>query len=402
MSMLTRWIRSCAFGPDPVSDQRAWVLLVTDIAAFILGSVILVVSDVFRTLPLGLSTQIAILAVLMGSLASIILLRSGNYRLAAHITVSVTMLAIWYVNIRNAAEIDVKSDTVYIVAALVLPALLLSRLCTVVHGVISLGVIGYITAVLNRVAGPKHDMVVGFAVDNSVAIIFVVFFTSVISKIYERALARVKGLLDAQQGLNEDLMRMNELIAQNEAQKRQFYRDTIFSITDGKLSICDESEIHPVLASAQIKIEIPDAASASSARHAIRTYFREQGLDGERLETFIIALGEAITNAVKHAGGGCVYAGRTDDSVWAAVQDHGRGIESLTLPKAVLLRGFSTKSSLGLGYCVILGISDRVLLKTDETGTTVVLYERIQPAAREISIGNLPGAWFQTNVSPKA
>jgi len=402
MGSLTRWIRACVPSSDFVTDQRAWVLLVTDIAAFVLGAGILLASDLFRTMPLGLSTQISVLAVLMGSLASIVLLRSGNYRLAAHITVSVTMLAIWYVNIRNAAEIDAKTDTVYIVAALVLPALLLSRVCTIVHGVISLAVIGYITVVLNRVAGAKHDMVVGFAVDNSVAIIFVVFFTSVISRIYERALDRVGRLLGEQQEANEDLTRMGEMIAQSESQKRQFYRDTIFSITDGKLSICDESEVCPVLASAQIEMELPDPASVSRARHRVRAYFEEQGLVDERLETFIIALGEAMTNAVKHAVGGRVYAGRTDDSVWAAIKDQGRGIESLTLPKAVLLRGFSTKASLGLGYCVILGISDRVLLKTDETGTTIVLYERLRPATPEVSIDSLPDTWAQTSPSPKA
>lgn len=65
--------------------------------------------------------------------------------------------------------------------------------------------------------------------------------------------------------------------------------------------------------------------------------------------------------------------GSTDSVVWVAVSDQGNGIEHLTLPRAVLLKGYSTKHSLGIGYTVMLGVADRVLLATSKDGTTVIL-----------------------------
>jgi anti-sigma regulatory factor (Ser/Thr protein kinase) len=144
---------------------------------------------------------------------------------------------------------------------------------------------------------------------------------------------------------------------------------------------------------AELETGIDDAASASSARMQVRDYCSQQGMSGETLDAFILGVGEAITNAIKHGIRGMVYAGRADSTVWVGVSDEGTGIESLSLPRMVLLRGYSTKPSLGMGYSIMLDMRDRVLLKTDETGTTVILIKNLDTPGTGITLDKLTDSW---------
>jgi len=180
---------------------------------------------------------------------------------------------------------------------------------------------------------------------------------------------------------------------QLEAQKRQFYRDTILSVTDGKLDICEPCKVNAYIARAQLKIDVRRPADVSGARHEVERFCEGLGIAAERLDPFMIGVGEAITNAIKHAQKGRVYAGRIDGGVWVGVADRGPGISSLILPKATLLRGFSTKPSLGLGYTIMLDVADRILLKTGERGTTVILVQAIKEAPMKIGPTQFPDTW---------
>ena len=180
---------------------------------------------------------------------------------------------------------------------------------------------------------------------------------------------------------------------QMELQKRQFYRETILSVTDGKLDICEAPEIRPYVSKAELKTAVRGVKEVSQVRREIEGYCREHGLSGGRLDSFVVAVGEAITNAVKHASGGRVYAGVKGDAVWVGVADRGGGIGSLILPRATLLRGFSTKPSLGLGYTIMLDAADSILLRTGDRGTTVILTKRIEERETIISPEMLPDTW---------
>lgn len=180
---------------------------------------------------------------------------------------------------------------------------------------------------------------------------------------------------------------------QMERQKRQFYRDTILSVTDGKLDICEAPEIRPYVSTADVKITLRGAEEVAGVRRQIESYCAEHGLAGERLDSFVIAVGEAITNAVKHASGGRAYAGVRRGSVWVGVADRGGGISSLILPRATLLRGFSTKPSLGLGYTIMLSVADSILLRTGDRGTTVILTKQIEERETIVSPDMLPDTW---------
>jgi PAS domain S-box-containing protein len=177
-----------------------------------------------------------------------------------------------------------------------------------------------------------------------------------------------------------------------EEHKRKFYRETILSVTDGKLDICDAPDVEPYISNAEITIDVKQPPDVSSARRKIGEFCRSHGLNGEELHLFTVGVCEAINNALKHGLHGTAYAGKTDDEVWVAVKDEGLGIESLILPRAVLLKGFSTKPSLGLGYSIMLEVADRILLSTGTSGTTVVLIKSLhkEPTA---PLDAIPDTW---------
>lgn len=180
---------------------------------------------------------------------------------------------------------------------------------------------------------------------------------------------------------------------QIERQKRQFYRDTIMSVTDGKLNIADTADVKPYLSHSQLQVDMHNVAEVADARHEVERFFRENGLKGERLSSFMIGVGEAMANAVKHGIRGRVFVGTTDEAVWVGIADQGKGIESFILPRATLLRGFSTKPSMGLGYTIMLDVADRIILKTGEHGTIVILIKNREESVVKISTELLPDTW---------
>ena len=62
-------------------------------------------------------------------------------------------------------------------------------------------------------------------------------------------------------------------------------------------------------------------------RHSVASCASGAGLSGERLEDFVVAVNELLTNAVRHGGGtGRVTLWRTGGTVVCEVTDSGRGM----------------------------------------------------------------------------
>ena len=381
------------FNNDFVTDQRAWVLMITDITVALLGIAVLIISNTVRVEPLRREVTAFVLMIVLGMLISLFVLRRGIYNAAAHLTLFTASAGLWGLNISAAAQPGFRTDAVYLIGLVTLPALLVGGLWPIVYGAGSLIVVAYVAAVQASRGFVPRDEAITFLIDYGTTLTFVVVFTFVISDIYRHALQRVERLLNEQQRFSSQLLDMTEKLELSEAQRRQFYRDTIYCVTSGGLLIVDEPVVARYVSQAELTIEVPDAEAVSQARHRLIEYCRQAGLTGESLDKFENAIGEALANAVKHAGGGKAYAGREDNSVWVAVEDHGSGIESLLIPKAVLLRGYSTKPSLGIGYSVILDACDQVLLKTDSMGTTVVMIKNIRPVEPKVSLEKLPDTW---------
>ena len=170
-----------------------------------------------------------------------------------------------------------------------------------------------------------------------------------------------------------------ELKAEQE-HKLDFYRRTIMAATDGKLVITERPEIERIAGPPVASWEIHGAEEIKIVRHGVEEVAQSIGLDEPRLGQFIVAVGEAATNAIKHAGGGFASVHRTDDCVMLVVSDRGPGIPALTLPEVALRRGYSTAGTLGMGYKVMIQFTDRVYLATGMEGTTVAVMMILHPA----------------------
>jgi CheY-like chemotaxis protein len=155
---------------------------------------------------------------------------------------------------------------------------------------------------------------------------------------------------------------------------RRAYVDVLDAVTGGKLILLSEetfagelgqplSDVMPISSSAQL----------AEARRAI-VAAAELRYPGRLCHTDVLGpVCEALNNALKHAGGGTYQVFARDGRLQVAIADEGPGIDFRTLPRATLVRGFSTAASLGMGFTIMLQLCDRVLLCTRPGHTGVVL-----------------------------
>lgn len=117
-------------------------------------------------------------------------------------------------------------------------------------------------------------------------------------------------------------------------------------------------------------------AEVTDLRHTVASCARASGLAGQRLDDFVLAVNELITNAVRHGGGaGWLRFWAEDHTVMCEVSDAGGGIAQEQLGTqgrpAPHVAG-------GWGLWLAEQLSDHMVLKTGPAGTTV----RISSAAR--------------------
>ena len=165
-----------------------------------------------------------------------------------------------------------------------------------------------------------------------------------------------------------------------ENQRVDFYRRTLLAATGGKLLTMDRSDIETLAGYPEECWAITTAADLGRIRREVSDSCEAAGLDEERLSRFSICLGEALTNALKHAGGGRATLHRVAGRVIVLVSDEGPGIGELNLPEVALAPGYSTAGTLGMGYKVMISFADRVYLYTGPDGTVVGLEMELVPA----------------------
>lgn len=105
-------------------------------------------------------------------------------------------------------------------------------------------------------------------------------------------------------------------------------------------------------------------------RQLVESAARLVGLDTERRQHLVLAVNEAATNAIQHAGGGGQLELIVDNrrALIAQISDHGPGLPPqvpVSLPEPDALGG--------RGMWLIHETCDRVEFRTGETGTTVRL-----------------------------
>ncbi|WP_239140852.1 ATP-binding protein [Actinoplanes campanulatus] len=106
-------------------------------------------------------------------------------------------------------------------------------------------------------------------------------------------------------------------------------------------------------------------------RHEITRLLGVAGLTGDRLDGFVLAVNEVITNVVLHAGGrGRVVLRIDGGSVWCVVTDVGPGIPSAFLDRARTPETFEVG---GRGLWLAHQLCDEVTTATGPIGTSIGL-----------------------------
>jgi anti-sigma regulatory factor (Ser/Thr protein kinase) len=110
-------------------------------------------------------------------------------------------------------------------------------------------------------------------------------------------------------------------------------------------------------------------------RHAVASCAAAAGLAGDRLDDFVVAVNELLTNAVRHGGGiGRVALWRADGAVVCEVSDSGVG-----LPEPVPARPVRPAADQpgGWGLWLAEELTDTFRIWTGNGGTTVRVSSRV-------------------------
>jgi ligand-binding sensor protein/anti-sigma regulatory factor (Ser/Thr protein kinase) len=185
-----------------------------------------------------------------------------------------------------------------------------------------------------------------------------------------------------------ELRQAEEALRRQEENIRRAYVDVLDAVTGGKLILLTDAELGEELGTPVFEpVAFSTALELAEARRAV-VAAAEQSFPGRVRHTDLLStVGEALDNALKHAGGGTYQAFTREGSLQIAVADEGPGIDFRTLPRATLVSGFSTAASLGMGFTIMLQLCERVLLAT-RPGRTVVALEFA--AVREPALQTTP------------
>lgn len=122
---------------------------------------------------------------------------------------------------------------------------------------------------------------------------------------------------------------------------------------------------------------ISQATHVRELRQKVEILLAELGASATVIADLQLAVSEAGTNAFVHGGGGYCWIRLRDDRLVVRIADSGPGIDPGCVEQAVFIPGFSTADSCGMGYTLMLELTDRVWLATGPQGTVIQLEKRI-------------------------
>ena len=171
-----------------------------------------------------------------------------------------------------------------------------------------------------------------------------------------------------------DVRRAEQALRHQEEDIRKAYVDVLDAVTGGKLILLTD-ELLPAELGEPLTERMPLTAASQTGVARQRVLEAAEARYPGRVDrsAVITPVSEALDNALKHAGSGSYQVFARNGVLQVAIADEGPGIDFRTLPKATLVRGFSTAASLGMGFTIMLQLSERVLLATRPGHTQVVL-----------------------------
>lgn len=191
-----------------------------------------------------------------------------------------------------------------------------------------------------------------------------------------------------------ELAKANEQLAAAETEKKRFYRDVIRCVTRDRLLLMDAADLPVPDAAPVIEYPLSSLHDDPILRGEIRALAESAGMSRTCINDLLLAVGEATTNAIKHATGAHCTVYCLPDCIVVAVRDRGAGIGESDLPSTLLLPGYSKAVSLGMGFTLMLELVDRVCMATDHDGTILQLEKRLLPEEKA-AMGQMFTAWSQ-------
>ena len=131
-----------------------------------------------------------------------------------------------------------------------------------------------------------------------------------------------------------------------------------------------------------------DRSRVTEVRHAVASCVAGSGLAGDRLDDFVVAVNELLTNAVRHGGGaGHIGVWLENGSVVCEVTDRGSG---LALPRPDEPERPSVDEPGGRGLWLAAELTDAFELQTGADGTSVRISTRVaEPIPRATRFGEM-------------
>jgi anti-sigma regulatory factor (Ser/Thr protein kinase) len=172
---------------------------------------------------------------------------------------------------------------------------------------------------------------------------------------------------------------------EEEKRRKEFSRDVIMSVTGGKLVIAERPELASVWKDGRMEesLKIGCGKDVGSTRRIIEKVASEIGFSEECIFDLAICVTEVAGNVVKHAGSGEMHVQTKCGTMQIKIMDSGPGIKTTEIPQALLMKGFSTKPSLGMGYSIVMELMDVIYLASDSKGTVVILEKRLPSEEEE-------------------
>ncbi|MCA9778453.1 MAG: response regulator [Candidatus Eremiobacteraeota bacterium] len=205
--------------------------------------------------------------------------------------------------------------------------------------------------------------------------------------INEELLARVRNLIRFSELVNQQLemelskanlqreLAIAKLNQEQEETRNRLYHDVLFAATGGTLQLMEPTTLAEHLEgwTEVTSLELADNSQIAETRRLTEELALKCGMGEECIGDVVLCVSEAVTNALKFGKKVHFRCGLHNGHIQLYVQDDGPGLEHSMLPQVTLQKGFSTHSSLGMGFSLMLETMDKVGLCTGSSGTAVLL-----------------------------